>query len=89
MKTLSEWQTSGQDIRDYLDNPCAIDKELYLYILECVPPAYLGELAQQGGDAEGSEEAEDGSIIFTYMTVSTSSKDSSYYYLGVLPEFKS
>ena len=29
MRTLAEWQTSGQDLRDYLDNPCAIDKELY------------------------------------------------------------
>lgn len=86
MKTLKGWEKSNLDMTEYLDEPCEIDEELYLDILECVPPHYLGELAQQGGDAIYSFKNQKDKEVFTYMTVSNI--NSKYFYLGILPEFK-
>jgi hypothetical protein len=86
MKTFKKWEKSNLDMDKYLDTPCEIDEELYLDILEYVPPHYLGELAQQGGDAIDSFRNEKGKKVFTYMTVN--SINGKYFYLGILPEFK-
>lgn len=48
MKTLKGWEESNLDMDEYLNEPCEIDEQLYLEILDCVPPHYLGDLAQQG-----------------------------------------
>lgn len=86
MKTLKDWEESSLNMDSYLNEPCEIDEELYLDILECVPPHYLGELAQQGGDAIDSFKNEKGKEVFTYMTVNN--VNGKYFYLGILPEFK-
>lgn len=86
MKTLKGWQKSNLDMDEYLNQPCEIDEELYLDILECVPTHYLGELAQQGGDAVDSFKNHKGKKVFTYMTVN--SINGKFFYLGILPEFK-
>lgn len=86
MKTFKEWENSNLDMDVYLNEPCEIDEELYLDILECVPPYYLGDLAQQGGDAIDSFENDKGKKVLTYMTVN--SMNGKFFYLGILPEFK-
>lgn len=86
MKTLKGWEESNLDMDEYLNEPCEIDEELYLDILECVPTHYSGELAQQGGDACDSFENHKGKKVFTYRTVN--SLNGKFFNLGILPEFK-
>lgn len=86
IKTLKDWEQSDLDLDKYLPTPCEIDEELYLDILETVPPHYISDYAQQGGDPEDTIKGRNGEKIYIYMTVKQIANR--YFYLGMLPEFK-
>lgn len=81
MKTLKKWEKTDIDLGEYLGAPCEIDEGLFLYIAECVPAKYCDPKHMQGGDCEYIEDD-----IEYYMTCSI--VGDKFYYLGVLPEFK-
>jgi len=87
MKTLKEWKQSKLDMDIFLDTPCEIDEGFYLRILESVPVHYATEYATQGGDPVDSFENHKGKTVYTYMTVRN--VNGKFFYLGILPEFKS
>lgn len=80
MKTKKEWNKSGLDLTEYLDEPCEINEELFNYILECTAPQYLDYGLGQTGEAEKHEDG-----VGYYMTVSF--VNNKHFYLGILPEF--
>ena len=84
MKTLRQFEKQENlDLTKFLGQPCEIDEEMYSHII-CgyVPPSYSGITIYQAGEAERSIAG-----IYHYMTVSH--VNDKYWYLGVLPEFKS
>jgi hypothetical protein len=85
-KTYKGWEKSGIDLGEYLTEPCEINEELYLYIVECTHPEYSWDGLIQGGDPVDSIEGDDFDKIYTFMTVFTDR--GKYFYLGILPEFK-
>lgn len=86
MKTKKGWDASNLSLSVYMKEPTEIDEEMYMYISEVVAPHYLRQDLTQGGDPYGAMPAEDGTTVFTYMTVSE--VNGKYFYLGILPEFK-
>lgn len=82
MKTKKGWDDSNLELGDYMPFPTMIDEELYLYLLEVVPPQYSTDAVGQCGEAD----SEDSNGVFTYSTVSTIRGH--HFYLGVLPELK-
>ncbi|WP_207425981.1 hypothetical protein [Pedobacter sp. SYSU D00535] len=86
-KTLKGWEKSGLNRRDYLTEPCEIDEALYLDIAETVPVAYSNDGLIQNGEASRSERNDEWEEVYFHETaVYIGGK---YFFLGVLPEFKS
>lgn len=85
MKTLKQFENneSDQDLDEFLQVGDEIDEQMY-YHIGCgyMAPQYDNGNIMQGGDA--CDKQKDG--IYTYMTVSR--VQNKYYYLGILPEFK-
>lgn len=82
IKTLKQWEKSGNNLSEFLSPGDWINEDLYLYIAEIVPPCYCSRNFVQGGDPDRSEED-----VFFYNTVYMT-EDNRYLYLGILPEFK-
>lgn len=82
MKTYKNWEKSNKDLDDFLNPLEEIDEELYLYIIEIVPPYWC-----YGGFGQNGEPTKkDKHCIYYRDTVMN--VNGRYYYLGVLPEFK-
>jgi hypothetical protein len=82
-KTLHNWiNQSDKDLDEYLSPGDYIDKDLFYYISEIIPPAYLSKNLLQVVDPIKCENG----VLF-YMTIIIT-PDKKYLYLGVLPEFK-
>lgn len=82
MKTLLTWEVSNKPLHKYLTIPCEINEDLYNYIIETTSPSYcLDGIIQDGEPMIHKED------IPYYMTVSC--VGFKYFYLGILPEFKS
>ena len=84
MKTLKEFEKIQKlELTEYLPEPCEIDWDLYSHV-SCgyVASSYLGASLSQAGEAHDTNEDD----VYTYMTVSE--VNGKYFYLGILPGFK-
>lgn len=82
MKTFKSWENSGKDLDDYLgEEPCRIDDELYMYILEVVCAHFCWNGHGQLGEIEMQKDG-----IEYRMTVRHIGDK--HWYLGILPEYK-
>lgn len=82
MKTFKQWEKSGIDLDDFLQPMDEVDERLYLYAGEIVAPKYCSNSLIQMGEAHDKIHG-----IYHYMTFRN--VGFKYYYLGILPEFKS
>lgn len=82
-KTLKQWEKSNLDLDKFLFEPCEIDEEMFNWIGEIISPQYLGEGIVQGGDCDRHVDG-----VGFYATAYHDSQFNTYFYLGILPEFK-
>ncbi len=89
IKTRQGWEDSGLDLDKYLKYPCEVDEHLIDYVRDCRVPAYLNKGLLQGGDCEYQEDSMKGNFkkVDFYMTFNQI--ENRYFYLGILPKFKS
>jgi len=74
MKTKKEWEDSGKDLNEFLQVGDEVDKEMYRFFVEVLPPACLSSRCVQigepysedaGGNLFATLEKQDGKWIYT------------------------
>ena len=82
MKTRKAWNRSGKELTDFLHLGDEIDEALFNYVGEVVAPAYCSHGFSQCGEPQYHKDE-------TPFHMTVCCIDDRYYYLGILPLFKS